>query len=100
MLSTHFLVIYPQPVYPITKNHMIRSLCDLFDCFTDDYKHEDYVRSLPDIDIRSQLEVSCAQPVIKQSTDYTERMPLAGYIFIFVYLVDRRTIERDGQSQL
>lgn len=46
-----------QTVYPTTKEHMIRSLCDIFDCFTDDFKNENFMQSTSEIDVRSQLEV-------------------------------------------
>lgn len=36
---------------------MIKSLCNIFDCFMDDYRNEVYMQTTAEIDIRSQLEV-------------------------------------------
>lgn len=36
---------------------MIKSLCDIFDCFLDDFYDEVYLQNLKEIDIKSQLEV-------------------------------------------
>lgn len=36
---------------------MIKSLCDIFDCFIDDFNDENYTQNISEIDTRSQLEV-------------------------------------------
>lgn len=46
-----------QEIFPSSDSNLIRSLTNIYDCFMDDFKDEDFVKNISDLDTRAQLEV-------------------------------------------
>lgn len=84
--------------------NLTKSVMHFFDCFMDDFYDENYIQTLSDLDVRSQIEVifflfilahveACIMKVVRILFLPIIVYPIIGLLLIFVYLGDGRNAD-------